>query len=376
MIIFLNGASSVGKSTLARRIMQLSERPFIYYSIDHLVNFWLDEKFVTFDDGDQNWFYHESKIDELGQRGTHIVDGPHAIQLHWDMIESLTVLINKGYDLIIDEVLWQPEIYERYVHALCHSKTVYLVKITCDLIECERREKDRNDRFLGLARGLYTQVYKTSLQYDLEIDTTYNSPEECARSVLDYVQHHPLPHAFLASLKSLISFAPLQLTDMPLLQQWLNAPHLAQEWGQERHWTLKAVTEKYQSYVAGFKWVNEQKKPIHAFIISCAKVPIGLIQCCQANDFPRDGSIIADLSDDTAALDIMLGVAAYLNKGIGTFVISTFIEHYIWPHFSACVVDPNSTNLAAIRVYQKAGFKIIEQFKEPSVTWMVKAKNP
>ena len=42
MIIFLNGSSSSGKSTLARHIMHQSERPFLYYSIDHLVNFWID----------------------------------------------------------------------------------------------------------------------------------------------------------------------------------------------------------------------------------------------------------------------------------------------------------------------------------------------
>ncbi|MGE3320240.1 MAG: AAA family ATPase, partial [Candidatus Berkiella sp.] len=63
MIIFLNGTSSVGKSTLARAIMRQSERPFIYYSIDHLVNYWIDEKFVAFENEPKDWFFHDISVD-------------------------------------------------------------------------------------------------------------------------------------------------------------------------------------------------------------------------------------------------------------------------------------------------------------------------
>src|ERR1700722_10983686 len=110
MIIFLNGASSVGKSSIARKIMRQSNRPFIYFSIDHLVNLWVDEKFIAFEDEPDESLYREREKDSTGNLLTHIVDGPHAKQLHWDMIEALTVLIKKGYDLIIDEVLWENEI--------------------------------------------------------------------------------------------------------------------------------------------------------------------------------------------------------------------------------------------------------------------------
>lgn len=201
MIIFLNGASSVGKSTIAREMMRQSDRPFLYFSIDHLVNFWIDEKFVAFENEPKEWFYHERTLDEKGNLEVKIIDGPNAVQLHWDMIEAITVLIKKGYDFIIDEVLWDDTIFERYIPTLMAANRVYMVKVICDLVECERREKKRNDRFAGLARGLYNQVYKDFPYYDLIIDTTGVKPAKSAEEVLTYIEKHDYPTAFKRSVE-------------------------------------------------------------------------------------------------------------------------------------------------------------------------------
>lgn len=203
MIIFLNGASSVGKSTIAREMMRQSDRPYLYFSIDHLVNFWIDQKFVAYENEPGDWFYHEQAIDEEGHFETRIIDGPNAIQLHWDMIESIAVLINKGYDFIIDEVLWDNSIFERYAPILLKANRVYMVKVICDLVECERREKKRTDRFKGLARGLYNQVYQSFPYYDIEIDTTGMAYQKSAKQVLDYVEKNDYPTAFKRSVETL-----------------------------------------------------------------------------------------------------------------------------------------------------------------------------
>jgi chloramphenicol 3-O phosphotransferase len=201
MIIFLNGASSVGKSCIARQIMRQSNRPFIYFSIDHLIDLWMDGKFIVFEGESDEWFNYQSNPDPAGNVVTHMVSGPHAEQLHWDMIEALTVLIKKGYDLVIDEVLWNAKIFEKYTEALKHAQSVYLIKVICELIDCERREKKRIDRFQGLARALYWQVYPNCPYYDLEIDTTYASSEQCAKEILEFVHMYPHPEAFLKVLK-------------------------------------------------------------------------------------------------------------------------------------------------------------------------------
>lgn len=372
MIIFLNGTSSVGKSTLARAIMRQSERPFIYYSIDHLVNFWIDEKFVAFENEPKDWFFHDISVDEYGNRLTHIIDGPNAVQLHWDMIESLAVLIQKGYDLIIDEVLWEKEIFERYIDALCFSKKVFIVKVICDLIECERRENEREDRFKGLARGLYSKVYNNDLIYDLEIDTTTDSADASAKQVVQFVESHKAPTAFLEYISQKITFIPLQNKHFALLQHWLNTEEVAMWWSKDKAWTHAEIEEKYLSYVQGYKMMDGVRKPIHAFIIECANKPIGYIQYYDVNDFERDGYDLPKTSEKMAAIDLFIGEQNYINKNLGKVIINQFVENYIQNQFKACYVDPDTANTTAIRTYEKSGFTVVKQLDQPPVTIMIK----
>ncbi|RPJ74221.1 MAG: hypothetical protein EHM20_10960, partial [Alphaproteobacteria bacterium] len=100
----------------------------------------------------------------------------------------------------IDEVLWDKEIFQRYVPLLRQANSVYVFKIICDLIECERREKLRPDRFVGLARALYEQVYTSLPYYDFEVDTTYKTIKQSAEDILQFIQQNK-PHAFLDYLK-------------------------------------------------------------------------------------------------------------------------------------------------------------------------------
>jgi chloramphenicol 3-O phosphotransferase len=47
----------------------------------------------------------------------------------------------------------------------------------------EQREKARGDRPIGNARGQYALVHSFR-QYDLEVDTSLASPEECAQTIM------------------------------------------------------------------------------------------------------------------------------------------------------------------------------------------------
>jgi chloramphenicol 3-O-phosphotransferase/RimJ/RimL family protein N-acetyltransferase len=372
MIIFLNGASSVGKSTIARALMHASNRPFLYYSIDHLLNFWIDEKFVFLDQEPKDWIYEET--DQHDRTLAHFIDGPHVNQLHWDMIDALDVLITKGYDIIIDEVLWDPEIFKKYIPALSDGKSVYLVKIICDLIECERREKRRNDRYQGFARASYAKVYGAYPEYDLEIDSTHIRPSENAQKIIEFTQSEKKPRAFLSALKPAVSFESLQEKHFGQLQLWMNALHLQDTWGENKEWTLQEIKAKYQTIVRGYKSTDQGQKPIQAFIILCAEKPIGYIQYYNAYDFPRAHSL-EKLPESLAALDVYIGEPHFLNKGIGSFAIAQTLQSQIFKSFSACLVDPDTGNAQAIRAYEKAGFKIIKQLENPPQVWMLSAQN-
>lgn len=373
MIIFLNGASSVGKSTIARQILHESQRPFVYFSIDHLVNRWMDEKFIAFDIEPDEWLYQEKDIGDEGNLLAKQAQSPNVAQLHWDLIEALTVLIDKGYDLVIDEVLSQIEIFQRYTHALAHSKKVYMVKIICDLMECERREKNRQDRFKGFARAIYSQTYAKHPYYDVEIDTTSDSPEVCAKKIIQYVNNHPKPQAFNRSLQEMIAFVPLTADHFETIAYWINLPHIAPWWGENKSWTVQDIAQKYGSYTTGYKLIGDGQKPIYSYIIQCAKRPIGYIQYYRAQDFPREGYHL-NVKGNLAALDLYIGDPHYIGRGLGAHVIDKFLSLHIWPQFEFCLLDPQAHNMQAIRAYQKAGFKIVQEIKNPPTTLMLKQR--
>lgn len=370
MIIFLNGASSAGKSTIAREIMRQSERPFLYYSINHLVELWLDEKFIALaDDEPKTWLYQQFSL--RGEDSTRIEGQPDVNQLRWDMIDALLVLIKKGYDLIIDEVLWHESVFQHYVHALTYAKQVYLIRIECDLIECEAREKKRADRFIGLARASYAQVYRPHPRYDFAVDSTTLSAMMAAKQILKFVDEYPYPQALATAMQAMIAFEPLQSSHFSLLKKWLNAKHVRQWWEENQVWTSKQVKSKYESYVKGYKEQAGQKKPIRAFVITCAQYPIGYIQFYSAYDFPRSHAL-QQLPASLAAVDFYVGEASYLQKGLAPVILQLFLSKFVWQSFTACFVDPDSENSRAIQAYRRAGFSILAELPDPKVTWMLK----
>lgn len=372
MIIFLNGTSSSGKSALARAIMRQSERPYLHYSIDHIVNFWIDEKFVAFENEPKEWFFHDFSLDEQGNMSTHIIDGPNTGQLHWDMIQAWAVLIQKGYDLIIDEIVWQNEVFMHYIDALCFANKVYVVKVICELMECERRESEREDRFKGLTRTLYAKVYNQSLLYDLEIDTTSTNPTDAATQVISYIEAHNEPKAFNRYISQHIRFTPLSEIHFELLQRWLNTPHVARWWSKDKAWTRADIEQKYQTYVQGYKMSGKDAKPLLAFIIECGNNPIGYIQLYAVNDFEREGYDLPMLPDKVAAIDFYIGEKQYLNKNLGVVLLEQFIQDYIQSRYSGVFVDPDIDNKVAVSTYEKCGFSVVKQLSSPPVLWMLK----
>ncbi|HNC07871.1 MAG TPA: hypothetical protein PLX14_04145, partial [Anaerolineales bacterium] len=62
------------------------------------------------------------------------------------------------------------------------GESVWLVGVHCSLEELERREKARSDRQIGLAKEQMATIHN-SVIYDIEIDTSILSLEECAMTI-------------------------------------------------------------------------------------------------------------------------------------------------------------------------------------------------
>lgn len=174
-----------------------------------------------------------------------------------------------------------------------------------------------------------------------------------------------------------ITFVPLAESHFPLLLKWLETPHVKAWWDQDVHWTPDLIQEKFENYVKGYKSSKFRdqviKKPTHAFIIVFDDTPIGYIQYYNKHDFPSEqGDETTELPLSCAGLDWYIGDYEFTGKGLGPKALSHFLESYVFPSFGSVFVDPDTANLAAIRAYEKAGFKLVKLVNKGTITWMLK----
>src|SRR3989344_6867671 len=164
----------------------------------------------------------------------------------------------------------------------------------------------------------------------------------------------------------MLNFVSLNQSHFPLLLKWLESPHVKAWWDQNTSWTPELIQEKYGDYVKGYKRENGVLKRIDAFIISFKDQPIGYIQSYNAYDFQRSKPLV-DLPKDLGAFDMLIGEEQYLNRSLGSKALTLFLDTK--SSYSYTFADPDRNNAAAIRAYEKAGFKKIEKQPDDTAWW-------
>jgi len=157
-IIFLNGASSSGKSTLARGLQAGLDEPFWHFSIDHLSA----ARVLPWDrikSGEFPW----------GGLREAFFDGFH---------RCLPALAQAGNNLIVEHIIETRAWMDRLI-GLLSTVDVFFVGIHCPLPELERRELARGDRRKGEAKADY-EITHTFGPYDFEVSSTEGNAKNVA----------------------------------------------------------------------------------------------------------------------------------------------------------------------------------------------------
>lgn len=192
MIIFLNGTSSAGKTSTAKKIQELYPEPMLHIGIDHFV-FSTDPRFLGEGAESHLGYQFIRKDDSFGPK-IEIQKGPFGKQLSQALHRAMRVVVDHRIHLVIDDLLFTEEDFRDYLE-LFGNLEVFFVALKPPLHVVEAREKARGDRGIGLTRGLYDLVYQDKI-FDLEIDTSKMTPEESAQAILDYTKKCPHPTAF------------------------------------------------------------------------------------------------------------------------------------------------------------------------------------
>lgn len=173
----------------------------------------------------------------------------------------------------------------------------------------------------------------------------------------------PLPTAAL-------SFRPLRESDFPVIHQWSNTPHVLRWWHEPL--SPQQVAEKYRPRISG-------EEPIRCFVILVDDVPIGLIQTYRVGAFPEYAEHLP-VPPDGAGIDLYIGHADYLHRGLGGRILRAFLDDVIFPSGVTTVsIDPSVDNRIAIRAYERAGFRhlITKQLPdEPEPTYLMVLECP
>ncbi|MDQ3002234.1 MAG: chloramphenicol phosphotransferase CPT family protein [Fibrobacterota bacterium] len=165
-IIFLNGASSSGKTTLGRALQKILPQPFLYLSSDLLI----DANILP-------------EINSMEQR----------VEWKWENIRpiffdgfhrSIPAMALAGNDLIVEHVLEFKTWYDD-CRQLLEPFDVFYVGVFCPIPELELREKKRGDRRIGEGRSHLEDGVHTWGPYDFIIDTSLSNPEVSAQHVLN-----------------------------------------------------------------------------------------------------------------------------------------------------------------------------------------------
>lgn len=179
-IVFLNGTSSSGKTTLLRGLQQKLNFPFLELGLDKFI-WMLPRRYFS----QPLWDEVLGKADTAGQMGHQLVHAMHRV---------IHAAANTGLNILADHVLVEPA-WVRDCAALFHDSNTYLVGVRCDLSILEEREKERKDRTLGQARLQYQKVHAHGI-YDLEVDSGKYSTEKNVQHIINFLNTGTPPRAF------------------------------------------------------------------------------------------------------------------------------------------------------------------------------------
>jgi chloramphenicol 3-O phosphotransferase len=99
-----------------------------------------------------------------------------------------------GKNSIVDHVFviqaWLEECRE-----LLNDTTTFFVGVHCPLEGLERRERERGNRRIGLAKSQFDVVHKHK-KYDFEVDTFVHSSKECALQIMQFFERRSYSEYF------------------------------------------------------------------------------------------------------------------------------------------------------------------------------------
>ena len=162
-VILLNGASSAGKSTLARTLHRLMEEDSMIFSMDD---------YLAMSRG-----RHENALDAVRETGLPFIESFHA---------AIAEAARKGALVIVDHVIGESRAWVQDLLNRLSGIPRALIKVDCREDILLERERNRTDRTPDPAHAerQYGCIHQ-NFPHDFSIDTSEATPRECAQKLME-----------------------------------------------------------------------------------------------------------------------------------------------------------------------------------------------
>jgi adenylylsulfate kinase/chloramphenicol 3-O phosphotransferase len=160
-VIYLNGVTSSGKTSIVEALQERRD-VFFYVVANDLFQEMVGEQYLQ-----ENYWKYLSEV---------IIMMYHTAKLYSDM----------GKNVLIDSILVErDEIKPHYQQLLeiMKDNPLDIVEVYCPLEICRKRNIERGDRFENQSDE-QAQLMNKDIKYKFKVDTSVNSPEECAEQII------------------------------------------------------------------------------------------------------------------------------------------------------------------------------------------------
>lgn len=160
-IIFLNGVTSAGKTSIVEALQDRDDI-FFYVVSNDLFQEMVGEKYLR-----ENYWKYLSDVIIM-------------------MYHTARLFSEHGKNVIIDGILVErPEIAPHYeqLTEILKSCPLDIVEVYCPLEICKKRNIERGDRYETQSEEQSILMAK-NINYSMKVDTSINSPTECADAIV------------------------------------------------------------------------------------------------------------------------------------------------------------------------------------------------
>lgn len=148
-----------------------------------------------------------------------------------------------------------------------------------------------------------------------------------------------------------VRLRPATVNDAGMLAAWDRAPHVI---------ACSSDDPLLEVAFDGPDWTDELTNSDYELTYRIAEAnsqPVGVLAICDPHTEPSH--YWGEIEPNLRAIDIWIGPAEWLNRGVGTAMMTQAINDcFAEPEITAIVIDPLNTNVAAHRFYQRLGFVV------------------